>query len=185
MPAESASIGLVDRIFTRIGAQDDIATGQSTFMVEMIETANILAHATPRSLIVLDEIGRVSTYDGLAIARAIVEYIHNSEHLGSKTLFATHYHELTELTALLPRVKTYRMDVLEEGDRVVFLRQVVPVWYRSYGIHVAQLAGIPRGIIRRAEEGTGRSRTESGERGCRSARSHAQARTAQHADDHV
>lgn len=154
VPADQASIGIVDRIFTRIGAQDDIATGQSTFMVEMLETANILAHATPRSLIVLDEIGRgTSTYDGLAIARAIVEYIHNSSHLGAKTLFATHYHELTELTEILPRVKSYRMDVLEEGDQVVFLRQVVPgAADRSYGIHVAQLAGIPRGIIRRAQE---------------------------------
>ncbi|MDQ3656240.1 MAG: DNA mismatch repair protein MutS [Chloroflexota bacterium] len=154
VPAESASIGIVDRIFTRIGAQDDIATGQSTFMVEMLETANILNHATERSLIVLDEIGRgTSTYDGLAIARAIIEYIHNSTHLGCKTLFATHYHELTELAGLLPRVKTYRMDVLEDGDQVVFLRQVVPGGAdRSYGIHVAQLAGIPRGIIRRAQE---------------------------------
>jgi DNA mismatch repair protein MutS len=154
VPADAASIGIVDRIFTRIGAQDDIATGQSTFMVEMLETANILNHATDRSLIVLDEIGRgTSTYDGLAIARAIVEYIHNSAQLGCKTLFATHYHELTELAELLPRVRTYRMDVLEEGDQVVFLRQVVPGGAdRSYGIHVAQLAGIPRGIIRRAVE---------------------------------
>ncbi len=154
VPAEHASIGIVDRIFTRIGAQDDIATGQSTFMVEMLETANILHHATRRSLIVLDEIGRgTSTYDGLAIARAIIEYIHNSTHLGCKTLFATHYHELTELAGLLPRVKTYRMDVLDDGEQVVFLRQVVPGGAdRSYGIHVAQLAGIPRGIIRRAEE---------------------------------
>jgi DNA mismatch repair protein MutS len=154
VPADQASIGIVDRIFTRIGAQDDIATGQSTFMVEMLETANILTHATSRSLVVLDEIGRgTSTFDGLAIARAIVEYIHNSRQLGSKTLFATHYHELTELADLLPRVRTYRMDVLEEGDQVVFLRQVVPGGAdRSYGIHVAQLAGIPRGIIRRAQE---------------------------------
>jgi DNA mismatch repair protein MutS len=147
-------MGIVDRIFTRIGAQDDITTGQSTFMVEMLETANILNHATDRSLIVLDEIGRgTSTYDGLAIARAIVEYIHNASHLGCKTLFATHYHELTELAELLPRVRCYRMDVLEEGDQVVFLRKVVPGGAdRSYGIHVAQLAGIPRGIIRRAQE---------------------------------
>ncbi len=154
VPAESATLGIVDRIFTRIGAQDDIATGQSTFMVEMLETANILNHATGRSLIVLDEIGRgTSTYDGLAIARAIIEYIHNSTHLGCKTLFATHYHELTELAGLLPRVKTYRMDVLDDGEQVVFLRQVVPGGAdRSYGIHVAQLAGIPRGVIRRAEE---------------------------------
>ncbi len=127
VPADRATIGLVDRIFTRIGAQDDIATGQSTFMIEMLETANILNHATQRSLVVLDEIGRgTSTYDGLAIARAVVEYIHNAPRLGCKTLFATHYHELTELAEILPRVRTYRMDVLEEGDRVVFLRQVVP-----------------------------------------------------------
>jgi len=154
VPAERARIGLIDRIFTRIGAQDDIATGQSTFMVEMLETANILNHATPRSLVVLDEIGRgTSTYDGLAIARAIVEYLHNTPRLGCKTLFATHYHELTELEQILPRVRCYRMDVLEDGDRVVFLRQVVPGGAdRSYGIHVAQLAGIPRGIVRRAQE---------------------------------
>ncbi len=154
VPAESARIGLVDRIFTRIGAQDDIATGQSTFMVEMLETANILHHATARSLVVLDEIGRgTSTYDGLAIARAIVEYIHNAPRLGCKTLFATHYHELTELDQILPRVRPFRMDVLEDGDRVVFLRQVVPGGAdRSYGIHVAQLAGIPKAVTRRANE---------------------------------
>ncbi len=154
VPAARARVGLVDRIFTRIGAQDDIATGQSTFMVEMLETANILHHATRRSLVVLDEIGRgTSTYDGLAIARAIVEHLHNAPRLGCKTLFATHYHELTELDQVLPRVRAYRMDVLEDGDRVVFLRQVVPGGAdRSYGIHVAQLAGIPRAIVRRAQE---------------------------------
>ena len=154
VPASRASIGLVDRIFTRIGAQDDIASGQSTFMIEMLETANILNHATSRSLVVLDEIGRgTSTYDGLAIARAVVEYIHNAPRLGCKTLFATHYHELTELAEILPRVRTYRMDVLEEGDRVVFLRQVVQGSAdRSYGIHVAELAGIPKAIVRRATE---------------------------------
>jgi DNA mismatch repair protein MutS len=123
-------------------------------MVEMLETANILNHATRRSLVVLDEIGRgTSTYDGLAIARAIVEYLHNTPRLGCKTLFATHYHELTELEQLLPRVRCCRMDVLEDGDRVVFLRQVVPGGAdRSYGLHVAQLAGIPRAIVRRAGE---------------------------------
>jgi DNA mismatch repair protein MutS len=154
VPAKRARIGLVDRIFTRIGAQDDIATGQSTFMVEMLETANILNHATKRSLVVLDEIGRgTSTYDGLAIARAIVEHLHNTPRLGCKTLFATHYHELTELEQILPRVRTYKMDVHEEGDRVVFLRQVVPGGAdRSYGVHVARLAGIPRAIVRRAQE---------------------------------
>jgi DNA mismatch repair protein MutS len=154
VPADRATLGLVDRIFTRIGAQDDIASGQSTFMIEMLETANILNHATSRSLVVLDEIGRgTSTYDGLAIARAVVEFIHNAPRLGCKTLFATHYHELTELAEILPRVRTYRMDVLEEGDRVVFLRQVVPgAADRSYGIHVAELAGIPKAIVRRATE---------------------------------
>lgn len=154
VPAERARIGLVDRIFTRIGAQDDIATGQSTFMVEMVETATILHHATPRSLVVLDEIGRgTSTYDGLAIARAVVEHLHNSPRLGCKTLFATHYHELTELEKILPRVRNYRVDVLEEGDEVVFLHRVVPGGAdRSYGIHVAQLAGMPRAVVRRAGE---------------------------------
>lgn len=154
VPASRASIGIVDRIFTRIGAQDDIATGQSTFMVEMLEMANILHHATPKSLVVLDEIGRgTSTYDGLAIARAIVEFIHNAPSLGAKTLFATHYHELTELADVLPRVTCSRMDVLEDGERVVFLRKVVAGNAdKSYGIHVARLAGIPKGITRRAEE---------------------------------
>lgn len=154
VPATRAEIGIVDRIFTRIGAQDDISSGQSTFMVEMLEMANILNHASRKSLVVLDEIGRgTSTYDGLAIARAIVEYIHNSPSLGSKTLFATHYHELTELADVLPRVSNSRMDVLEDGDRVVFLRKVVEGNAdKSYGIHVARLAGIPRGVSRRAEE---------------------------------
>lgn len=154
VPASSAEIGIVDRIFTRIGAQDDIASGQSTFMVEMLEMANILHHATDRSLVVLDEIGRgTSTYDGLAIARAIVEYMHNAPGLGCKTLFATHYHELTELADLLPRVTCSRMDVLEDGDRVVFLRKVVSgTADKSYGIHVAKLAGMPKGVTRRAEE---------------------------------
>ncbi len=154
VPARRARIGLVDRIFTRIGAQDDIATGQSTFMVEMLETATILHHATPRSLVVLDEIGRgTSTYDGLAIARAVVEHLHNAPRLGCRTLFATHYHELTELEAILPRVRCCTMDVLEEGDKVVFLRRVVPgAADRSYGLHVAGLAGIPRAVVRRAGE---------------------------------
>ena len=154
VPAGRAEIGVVDRIFTRIGAQDDIATGQSTFMVEMLETANILHHATPRSLVVLDEIGRgTSTYDGLAIARAVVEHLHNAPRLSCRTLFATHYHELTELERVLPRVKTFRMEVLEEGERIVFLRQVVPgAADRSYGVHVARIAGIPRPVVRRAQE---------------------------------
>ena len=155
VPAEEAHVGLVDRIFTRVGAQDDIATGRSTFMVEMEETANILNHATARSLIILDEIGRgTSTYDGLAIARAVVEYIHNSPRLnGAKTLFATHYHELTELEKLLPRVRNLNVAVSEEGERVVFLHKIVPGGAdRSYGIHVARLAGLPRAILRRAED---------------------------------
>jgi DNA mismatch repair protein MutS len=154
VPADRARIGLVDRIFTRIGAQDDIATGQSTFMVEMVETANILHHATSRSLIVLDEIGRgTSTYDGLSIAWAVVEYIHNHPRLKAKTLFATHYHELIQLADHLPHVRNYNVAVAEEGDRVVFLHHIVPGGAdRSYGIHVAQLAGLPRPVIRRAEE---------------------------------
>jgi DNA mismatch repair protein MutS len=154
VPAEAARIGLVDRIFTRIGAQDDLATGQSTFMVEMVETANILHHATPRSLVILDEIGRgTSTYDGLAIARAIVEYLHNNKRCGAKTLFATHYHELVELARLLPRVRACNVAVTEEGGQVIFLRKIVPGGAdKSYGIHVAQLAGIPRQVVRRAEE---------------------------------
>ncbi len=154
VPADSAEIGLVDRIFTRVGAQDDIATGRSTFMVEMTETANILHHATRRSLIVLDEIGRgTSTYDGLAIARAVLEYIHNHPRLGARTIFATHYHELTEMAQVLPRVRNFNVAVAEEGGKVVFLRKIVPGGAdRSYGIHVAQLAGLPGSVIHRAEE---------------------------------
>ncbi|HMA37123.1 MAG TPA: DNA mismatch repair protein MutS, partial [Chloroflexia bacterium] len=154
VPADRARLGLVDRIFTRVGAQDDIATGQSTFMVEMVETANILNHATPRSLVILDEIGRgTSTYDGLAIARAVVEYIHNHPRLNSKTLFATHYHELTELERVLPRVRNYNVAVAEEGEELVFLRKIVPGGAdRSYGIHVARLAGVPKSILKRAED---------------------------------
>ncbi len=154
VPAEAASIGIVDRIFTRIGAQDDLATGQSTFMVEMVETANILHHATPSSLVILDEIGRgTSTYDGLAIARAIVEYLHNNKRSGARTLFATHYHELIEVAQLLPRVHCLNVAVTEEAGNIVFLRKIVPGGAdRSYGVHVAQLAGIPRPVIHRAEE---------------------------------
>ena len=154
VPADRATIGLVDRIFTRIGAQDDIAAGRSTFMVEMVETANILNHATPRSLLILDEVGRgTSTYDGISIAWALVEYIHNNPRVQAKTLFATHYHELTNLAELLPRVRNHNVAVAEEGDRVVFLYKVVPGSAdRSYGIHVAQLAGVPRPIIHRAKD---------------------------------
>ena len=154
VPADEARIGVVDRIFTRIGARDEISAGQSTFMVEMVETANILHHATDRSLLVLDEIGRgTSTYDGISIAWAVVEYIHNHPRLRAKTLFATHYHELTELAEVLPRVRNYNVAVAEEGDKVVFLRKVVPGGAdRSYGIHVAQLAGLPKAVTRRAED---------------------------------
>ena len=154
VPAESATLGLVDRIFTRIGAQDEIAAGQSTFMVEMVETANILAHSTRKSLIILDEIGRgTSTYDGIAIARAIVEHIHNHPNLGSKTLFATHYHELIELETVLPKVRNYNVAVLEQAGRVVFLHKIARGGAdKSYGIHVAQLAGIPKAVVHRAEE---------------------------------
>ena len=154
VPAASAVIGLVDRIFTRIGAQDEIHAGQSTFMVEMIEAANILHHATARSLLILDEIGRgTSTYDGVSIAWAVVEYIHNHPQLRAKTLFATHYHELTQLADLLPGVRNYNVAVIEADGKVVFLHKIVPGGAdRSYGIHVAQLAGLPRPVIQRAGE---------------------------------
>ena len=154
VPARSARIGVVDRIFTRVGAQDDLAAGNSTFMVEMVETAQILNHCTPRSLIVLDEVGRgTSTYDGLSIARAVVEYLHNREGSAAKTLFATHYHELTQLAATLPRVCNFTVAVGEENGEVVFLRTIIPGGAdRSYGIHVAQLAGLPRAVIQRATE---------------------------------
>jgi DNA mismatch repair protein MutS len=154
VPASYARVGIVDRIFTRIGAQDEIYAGQSTFMVEMTETANILNHATSKSLLILDEIGRgTSTYDGLSIAWAIVEYIHNHPHLRSRTLFATHYHELTQLGDLLPGVKNYNVAVTESEGHVVFLHKIVPGGTdRSYGIHVGQLAGLPSPVISRARE---------------------------------
>jgi DNA mismatch repair protein MutS len=154
VPADSAEIGLVDRIFTRVGLQDDLAVGQSTFMVEMVETAAILNHATPQSLIILDEIGRgTSTYDGLAIARAIAEHIHNNPTLGCKTLFATHYHELTALAEYLPRVRNYNVAVTEDRGNVVFLRRIVPGGAdKSYGIYVARLAGMASSIVNRAWE---------------------------------
>jgi len=154
VPAEEAHIGLVDRIFTRIGASDEIHRGQSTFMVEMLETANILHHATDKSLVILDEVGRgTSTYDGLAIAWAAVEYIHNYPRLRCRTLFATHYHELTELGDHLPGVRNFRVDVAEEGGRVVFLHKIVPGGAdKSYGVYVAELAGMPRQVVLRARE---------------------------------
>jgi DNA mismatch repair protein MutS len=152
VPAESATVGLVDRIFTRVGLQDDLATGQSTFMVEMVETAAILHNATHRSLVVLDEIGRgTSTYDGLAIARAVAEYLHSHPRLGCKTLFATHYHELTGLAEYLPRAANFNVAVVEEGDRVIFLHRIVQGGAdKSYGVHVARLAGLPQAVVGRA-----------------------------------
>jgi len=154
VPAASARIGIVDRIFTRVGALDDIAAGQSTFLVEMLETASILHNATPKSLLLFDEIGRgTSTYDGMAIARAVVEFIHHRPEVAAKTLFATHYHELVDLAAFLPRVKNYNVAVSEEEGRVVFLHRILPGGAdRSYGVHVAQLAGLPRPVIQRAQE---------------------------------
>jgi DNA mismatch repair protein MutS len=154
VPAEHAMIGLVDRVFTRVGAHDDISAGMSTFMVEMTETAYILSHATRSSLVILDEVGRgTSTYDGLSIAQAVVEHLHDAPKLGCRTLFATHYHELTALAERLPRVRNQRVEVLEEGDTVKFLHRVVPGGAdRSYGIHVAALAGLPSGVIARARD---------------------------------
>jgi DNA mismatch repair protein MutS len=154
VPVDIATIGIVDRIFTRIGAQEDLAAGQSTFMVEMVEAANILNNATSKSLIILDEIGRgTSTYDGLSIAWAVAEFIHNHPRLRAKTLFATHYHELVELASFLPRVKNFNVAVTEEEGKVIFLRKVVPGGAdKSYGIHVAQLAGLPASVVHRAQE---------------------------------
>jgi DNA mismatch repair protein MutS len=154
VPAKKAKIGVVDRIFTRVGAMDYLALGQSTFLVEMNETANILNNATPKSLILLDEVGRgTSTFDGLSIAWAVTEHIHNNPKIGSKTLFATHFHELTELAKFLPRVKNYNVAVKEWGDEVIFLRKIVPGGCDdSYGIQVARLAGIPKQVLERAKE---------------------------------
>ena len=154
VPARSATIGLVDRVFTRIGASDDLASGQSTFMVEMAEVASILKYATSRSLLILDEIGRgTSTYDGMAIARAVLEYAADSRRLGAKTLFATHYHELSTMEDRLPNVKNYNIAVKKRGDQMIFLRKIVPgATDDSYGIEVAKLAGIPNPVINRARE---------------------------------
>jgi len=153
VPARSARIGLVDRIFTRVGAEDDIASGKSTFMIEMEETATILHHATRHSLIILDEIGRgTSTYDGLAIARAVVEHLHTAA--GARTLFATHYHELASMADELPHLRVYTMAISDdEQGGIVFLHRVTPGCIgRSYGVYVAKLAGMPLSIVRRAEE---------------------------------
>jgi DNA mismatch repair protein MutS len=154
VPASEAVIGLCDRIFTRIGLYDRLGSGESTFMTEMVETAQILHHATPRSLILLDELGRgTSTYDGLAVARAVLEYIHNHPQLRSKTLFATHYHELTELSELLPRLKNFHVEIAERGSELVFLYRISPgSAHKSYGVYAARLAGLPRPVVRRAEQ---------------------------------
>ncbi len=154
VPARSARIGIVDRIFTRIGASDDLASGRSTFMVEMSEVASILKYATPKSLLILDEIGRgTSTYDGMAIARAVLEYAANPKKLGAKTLFATHYHELASLETRLPNVKNYNIAVKKRGDQMIFLRKIVPgATDDSYGVEVAKLAGLPTAVVSRARE---------------------------------
>ena len=154
VPAAKANIGIADRIFTRVGASDDLASGQSTFMVEMSEVANILRNATKNSLLILDEIGRgTSTYDGLSIAWAVVEYISNPKLLGAKTLFATHYHELTELEGKIDSVNNYCIAVKEQGDDIVFLRKIIKGGAdKSYGVQVAKLAGVPDSVIARAKE---------------------------------
>ncbi len=154
VPASQAVIGLVDRIFTRVGLQDDLTTGQSTFMVEMVETAAILNQPTPRSLVVLDEIGRgTSTYDGMSIAQSVIEHLHNDPRLGCKTLFATHYHELTQLAGTLPGVRNFTVAVAEEDGDVIFLHRIAPGGAdKSYGVHVARLAGLPSGVVNRAWE---------------------------------
>ncbi|MBR0446557.1 MAG: DNA mismatch repair protein MutS [Oscillospiraceae bacterium] len=154
VPARSARLGIVDRVFTRIGASDDLASGQSTFMVEMTEVASILKYATAKSLLILDEIGRgTSTYDGMAIARAVLEYAASPRHLGAKTLFATHYHELSAIEHELPNVKNYNIAVKKRGDKMIFLRKIIPgATDDSYGIDVANLAGLPAGVITRARQ---------------------------------
>ncbi len=154
VPASEAIIGVCDRIFTRIGLYDSIGSGESTFMTEMVETAQILHHATPRSLILLDELGRgTSTYDGLAVARAVIEYIHNHPHIRSKTLFATHYHELTELASFLPRLENLYVEIAEEGSDLVFLYRIGRgSASKSYGVYAAKLAGLPHPVVRRAEQ---------------------------------
>ncbi|MBV9209073.1 MAG: DNA mismatch repair protein MutS, partial [Acidobacteria bacterium] len=154
VPAEAATVGLCDRIFTRIGLYDRIGSGESTFMTEMVETAQILHHATPRSLVLLDELGRgTSTYDGLAVARAVLEYMHNHPQIRTKTLFATHYHELTALAEILPRLRNLHVEIAEEGSELVFLYKISPgIALKSYGVYAAKLAGLPRPVVRRAEK---------------------------------
>jgi DNA mismatch repair protein MutS len=154
VPARSAELGILDRIFTRVGASDNISSGESTFMVEMNETAAILNNITDRSLVLLDEIGRgTSTYDGVSIAWSIAEHLHNSDNLRPLTLFATHYHELNEMHDSFPRILNFNVSVKEVGGKIVFLRKLVPGGSNhSFGIHVAKLAGMPRSLVRRAEE---------------------------------
>jgi DNA mismatch repair protein MutS len=154
VPARSAKMGIADRIFTRVGASDDLAAGQSTFMVEMSEVANILTNATNRSLLILDEIGRgTSTFDGLSIAWSVIEYIGDSDRMGCRTLFATHYHELTELEGKITGIKNYCISVKEKGEDIIFLRKIIRGGADgSYGIQVARLAGVPAPVIDRAKE---------------------------------
>ena len=154
IPAEKAKIGLIDRIFTRIGARDELARGQSTFMVEMVETANILRHATDRSLVILDEVGRgTSTYDGLSIAWSVVEFLQGQENIQPRVFFATHYHELTQLAELLSGIVNLSMGVLENDKGIIFLHKIVEAPSdRSYGIEVARLAGVPSAVLRRSNE---------------------------------
>ena len=154
IPAESATVGVVDRLFTRVGASDNLAGGESTFLVEMNETANIMNNATGRSLILLDEIGRgTSTYDGLSLAWAVTEYLHSHKDVQAKTLFATHYHELVSLADQLPRAINLNVAVKEFGDKIIFLKKIVPGGAdKSYGVHVAEMAGLPQAVIHRAKE---------------------------------
>ncbi len=154
VPAKSAHIGIVDKIFTRVGASDDLSSGQSTFMVEMTEVAHILDHATPQSLLIFDEIGRgTSTYDGMSIARAVMEYVSNAKKLGAKTLFATHYHELCALADGGNGIVNYNIAVKKRGDDIIFLRKIIPGGAdRSYGIEVAALAGVRSEVVKRAKQ---------------------------------
>ena len=154
VPAESANLGLVDKVFTRVGASDNLSKGESTFMVEMTETAAILNNLSSRSLVLLDEIGRgTSTYDGVSMAWAIAEHLHNHPSFKAKTLFATHYHELNELTQDFPRIQNFHVSVKEVGNKIIFLRKLLPGGSaHSFGIHVAQLAGMPTSLVLRAHE---------------------------------
>ena len=167
VPAESATIGIVDRLFTRVGASDNLAGGESTFLVEMNEAANILNNATNSSLILLDEIGRgTATFDGLSLAWAITEYLHNTDGVNARTLFATHYHELTDLEEMLDRVENHHVEVKEFGDKIVFLRSIAKgAGDKSYGIHVAQMAGLPKSVIHRATEILNHHIEQSAEKG--------------------